>query len=472
MSHPSLKEDTNQTLQLLIAQLDRQINALTQPSLTGSERQTAIEKCQAELAHLSNEIKNASFRLPAYDQRLHSEVVKAFNEKIEAVLAGSASKKKFAFKSKSKTPKAGSEAIAENLSKSPDDLVTKSRSNDQGSSPPAIGSPPGTINITGSKGEQVVLTPVLIDEDTPQAAASIYDVQNCTVDLRARSTIRSPLAKLQILNARQTLIICGAVSGSVFLSESQDCVLLATSGQMRVHKCENCAVYLHCTSKPVIEFSDRIKFAPLPSILTIPRRTDHTSASSPVERSVEADLAFKEQLASSKDLRVQVNPAHHIQAWLSDVPESTSSPLSRNPSVQKRLKPRSTATSLASQEPGKTSTERLSSVPSRSELQSERGNIRTLKPALPDSAMFEIAQAKARIEVFKKSTEYQAYLQDKDTISSLVGSLGVMSLKDRIEFFESLETKTVRKRMSEFEATETFKAFLADSALVEACDRS
>ena len=208
------------------------------------------------------------------------------------------------------------------------------------------------------------------------------------------------------------------------------------------------------------------------STTTFDRSRDQTFPSTPGESSVEVDLALKERLASSKDLRVQVDPTHHIQAWLSDVPESTSSPLSRNPSVQKKPKLHSTATSMASQESRKTSTESLSSLPSRPNLQSERGNIRLLKSAHSGSAMFELSQAKARIEAFQHSTEYQAYLQDQDTLSSLVGSLAETSLKDRIEFFESPETETIRKRMSEFEAEEAFKTFLADSTLVEECDRS
>ena len=189
------------------------------------------------------------------------------NQKIEEVKAKSTSKQKFAFKSKSKVPKAGSEAIADNFSKIQDDPVINSQPNDHESSSPANRRSLGTINIIGSKGELVALPPLSTDEDLSQAAASIYGVQDCTIDLRARSSIKSPLSKLQVVNARQTLIICGAVSGSVFLSESQDCVLLATSGQMRLYNCENCAVYLHCTSKPVIECSDRIKFAPLPSLV-------------------------------------------------------------------------------------------------------------------------------------------------------------------------------------------------------------
>lgn len=205
---------------------------------------------------------------------------------------------------------------------------------------------------------------------------------------------------------------------------------------------------------------------------TFDRSRDHTFPSSPVEISAKADLAFTERLASSKHLRLQVDPTHHIHAWLSDVPDTTSSPLSRNPSVRTKLKPRPTATNLASQKLGKTPTEPLSAEPLPPYVQSEPGNTCTLKPAPPDSAMFELAQAKARIKAFKDSTEYEAYLQDKDTLSSLAGSLAETSLKNRIDFFESPETKNVRKRISDFEAEGVFKTFLADSTLVEAYGRS
>ena len=188
--------------------------------------------------------------------------------------------------------------------------------------------------------------------------------------------------------------------------------------------------------------------------------------SPPVESSAKADLAFTERLASSKDLRVQVDPTHHIHAWLSDTQYSTTSnPLSRNPSV--KLKPRPTATNLASQKLRKISPE-----PSPPHVQLERGNTGTFEPTPPDSATLEMAQAEARIKAFKNSTEYQAYLQDKDRLSSLAGSLAETSLKERIDFFESPETDHVRKRISDFETTEEFKTFLADSTLLEVYSRS
>ena len=120
--------------------------------------------------------------------------------------------------------------------------------------------------IVGSRSEYVALPPLAPSDEVSQASASIIDVQDCTLDICARSLCKSPLAKLQISNARQSLVLCGRVDGSVLFSESQDCVLLVTSGQMRLYKCKNCVVYLHCTSKPIIELSHDIKFAPLPEI--------------------------------------------------------------------------------------------------------------------------------------------------------------------------------------------------------------
>ena len=99
---------------------------------------------------------------------------------------------------------------------------------------------------------------------------------------------------------------------------------------------------------------------------------------------------------------------------------------------------------------------------------SSPGVIGTLKPATPDSALLELAEAKARIEAYQRTAEYQEYLQDKEILSSFTGALVKKSLKERIEFFESLEAKTIRKRITDYEATGPHKVYLADLALVEA----
>ena len=180
-----------------------------------------------------------------------------------------ASKRKFAFKAN--PPKMASQPATGSQS---DDLAGHKEATINGSSKASQPPPrstsyiPDTIDITGLRSERVVQPAVgPSDGEVSRAFASISNVEDCTIDIRKRSSADSPLAKLQIIEARRTIIFCSYVSGSVFLSESQDCVILVTCGQMRLYKCENCAVYLHCTSEPVIEHSNGIKFAPLPGTL-------------------------------------------------------------------------------------------------------------------------------------------------------------------------------------------------------------
>lgn len=181
----------------------------------------------------------------------------------------SAPKRKFAFKAK--PPKTVSAPAAESQpenSTGHKEAAIEVPSDDSMPPPQSTGYNSETIDIVGLRSERV-LQPALDASDgvTHPASASIINVDDCTIDLRHRSSADSPLAKLQITKARRSIILCSYVSGSVFLSESQNCVVLATCGQMRLYKCESCTVYLHCTSEPVIEHSNGIKFAPLPGNL-------------------------------------------------------------------------------------------------------------------------------------------------------------------------------------------------------------
>ena len=109
------------------------------------------------------------------------------------------------------------------------------------------------------------IEPAPSDGASEQNSASIMNINGCIIDLSARATIGSPLAKTHIFAARRSLIICGHVSGSTFLSECEACIVVADCAQMRLHNCKNCLLYLHSTSNPVIEGCKEIKFAPLPA---------------------------------------------------------------------------------------------------------------------------------------------------------------------------------------------------------------
>ena len=98
---------------------------------------------------------------------------------------------------------------------------------------------------------------------TGPASASIEEVNSCVVNIATQWMRSSPLASVQISHTSQSLIVCGNISGSVFVSDSAACIFVATCGQLRLHQCTNCVVYLHCSSNPIIEGCKGIKFAPL-----------------------------------------------------------------------------------------------------------------------------------------------------------------------------------------------------------------
>lgn len=122
------------------------------------------------------------------------------------------------------------------------------------------------IELSARKSEWYV-EPAASSDTSSQVPALITNIEACIIDISARATRDIPLAKIHILAARRSLIICGHVSGSTFLSESRGCVLIAAAGQVRLHNCINCVVYLHCTSNPVIEGCSSIKFAAMPAVL-------------------------------------------------------------------------------------------------------------------------------------------------------------------------------------------------------------
>ena len=197
------------------------------------------------------------------------QAVKSLTLKVQEAKATSIPKRRFAFKTRSPDVEiASSHEAPSGLSTHSKDAAIEDVYNESQLSPPPTKYDLATININGCRAEQVILPPLhSSDERIPQTSASISNVEDCIINLRNQSSHQNPLAKLHIDGVRRSLILCGHLSGSVFLSNSRDCALLVTSGQMRLYQCENCTIYLHCTSKPVIERSNGIKFAPLPSTL-------------------------------------------------------------------------------------------------------------------------------------------------------------------------------------------------------------
>ena len=73
-----------------------------------------------------------------------------------------------------------------------------------------------------------------------------------------------PFAGLTVKNIKQSLLVCGSVSGATHMTGVDGTVIVVVTRQFRMHECTNCVVYLHVNSRPVIEDCHGIQFAPIP----------------------------------------------------------------------------------------------------------------------------------------------------------------------------------------------------------------
>ena len=108
-------------------------------------------------------------------------------------------------------------------------------------------------------------------------SALISDTSHSLIDLRRSRSDQASLSSLTLRDVRETLTLGGVVSGAVHITHMCNSVLVVNSHQIRLHMCQNCAVYLRCSSKPIIEDCKDIKFAPLPAcfvgtLIFLPRR--------------------------------------------------------------------------------------------------------------------------------------------------------------------------------------------------------
>ena len=108
---------------------------------------------------------------------------------------------------------------------------------------------------------------VLETQNSEASSILLADIQQCLIDLSSTAPTRSPLSTLTIYDAKQSLIICGAVAGATHITGLQSSTLVLDSRQVRVHDCTDCVFYLRCDSKPIIENCSAIRFAPKPTML-------------------------------------------------------------------------------------------------------------------------------------------------------------------------------------------------------------
>ena len=293
-SEAGLKERFFHYFRHEVTALQEQMERLALTSPTGGERADAVDHCLAGINRLSREVKDASAYIPAHDQRTYADAIKSLSDKLQAIRNAFAPPKKFQFKTARKNNSAISLADAAELAKdglglpsgrggsgaasaissgfatTPLDKMSpgeEKRELDTLQQPEPTSSAIGPEKVPGETvtnhiGSHIVLA----GSSSPSVcSATVSNIRRSVVDLSSSSSSNGvPFATLTLKNIKDSLIVCRQISGPIHITGVENSVLVTACRQFRMHSSTNVDVYLHCSSRPIIEDCRDIRFAPLP----------------------------------------------------------------------------------------------------------------------------------------------------------------------------------------------------------------
>lgn len=99
---------------------------------------------------------------------------------------------------------------------------------------------------------------------TSTVPADITSLRHCVVDMSIPTANGKPYASLTVKGVRESLLVCGQVDGPAHITAMENCVVVVSCRQFRMHSCADVDVYLSSASNPVIEDCTNIRFTRIP----------------------------------------------------------------------------------------------------------------------------------------------------------------------------------------------------------------
>ncbi|KAL6227744.1 hypothetical protein ACLB2K_001701 [Fragaria x ananassa] len=162
-----------------------------------------------------------------YEVRSSLKTISDLRQTLENLSAELLPKKKFSFRNKSKSEPKPKE-------KEPEFKVPAS---------PGIWSKKGETLVRKFSGSEI-------------GEFTISDLDSCEV--RLMGSVRA----LFVHRLRNCRVYTGPVTGSVLIEGVEECVFVMASHQIRIHNAKKCDFYLRVRSRPIIEDSCGVRFAP------------------------------------------------------------------------------------------------------------------------------------------------------------------------------------------------------------------
>ncbi|XP_042490398.1 tubulin-folding cofactor C [Macadamia integrifolia] len=200
-----------------------------------------LEKVSISIAELEKLVSEKSYFLPSYEIRSSLKTISELKESLENANSKLLPKKKFAFKNKAaKRDPNNATSTAEDRAS---ETILPEKLN---------------IQIRDSPGFKNREDAVLVKHfgSSEEGDFTLSDLKCCEVRLT------SSLRALFIHRLRSCRVFVGPVLGSILIEEVEDCLFMLASHQIRIHHARNTDFYLRVRSRPIIEDSSSVRFAP------------------------------------------------------------------------------------------------------------------------------------------------------------------------------------------------------------------
>ncbi|XP_034936569.1 tubulin-specific chaperone C [Chelonus insularis] len=212
-----------------------------------------FDKVNKEILTLWNYLSQSKIFLTMYDVRKAQETLQHLETEAAELELKLIPKKKFGFKNRRAVKKPSeksldvtdglkdmnlSDGITNGAIKQQKELMSKY--------------PDNASTLIGKIDEQVTLDA----ENVNKNDVLLSDLTRCTV------RIYGAPSTLHMVNLKQCTILIGPVSASVFAHNCEQCTFAFACQQFRLHSSTDCTIYLHVTSRAIIEDCSKIKVAP------------------------------------------------------------------------------------------------------------------------------------------------------------------------------------------------------------------
>ncbi|KZC10080.1 PREDICTED: tubulin-specific chaperone C [Dufourea novaeangliae] len=223
------------------------------PSASTSALPGLFDKVNKEIQTLKNYLSQSKMFLKVYDIRRAQENLQLLENEASDLELKLLPKKKFGFKNRRVVKKTSDKAhdVTDGLK---DLKISEGIVNGSSKQNHKLSSKYGdsACMILGKVDEQLVLDA----ENVNKNDILLSDLVRCTV------RIYGTPSTLHMVNLKQCTVLVGPVTSSVFAHDCSECAFAFACQQLRLHSSTDCTIYLHVTSRSIIEDCTNIRVAP------------------------------------------------------------------------------------------------------------------------------------------------------------------------------------------------------------------